>query len=45
MSNEYLNKNLQIKCNYVEYKSIKYESNHGLSIFHMHEVSYTILMI
>ena len=35
MSDEYLNKNIQIECNYVESKSIKYESNHGLSIFHL----------
>ena len=35
ISDEYLNNNLQIECNYVENKSIKSESNHGLSIFHL----------
>ena len=40
MSDEYLNKNLQIDCNYVEFKSIKYESNHGLSIFNLNARSF-----
>ena len=40
MSDEYLNTNLQIECNYVECKSIKYESNHGLSIFHLNARSF-----
>ena len=40
MSDEYLNKNIQIECNYVECKSIKYVSNHGLSIFHLNARSF-----
>ena len=40
MSDEYLNKNLQIECNYVECKSIKHESNNGLSIFHLNARSF-----
>ena len=40
MSDEYLNKNIQIECNYVECKSIKYESNHGLSIFNLNARSF-----
>ena len=40
MSDEYLNKNLQIECNYVECKSITYEFNHGLSIFHLNARSF-----
>ena len=40
MSDEYLNKNLQIERNYVECNSIKSESNHGLSIFHLNARSF-----
>ena len=40
MSVEYINNNLQIECNYVEYKSIKSESNHGFSIFHVNVRSF-----
>ena len=40
MSDEYLKNNIQIECNYVECKSIKYESNHSLSIFHLNARSF-----
>ena len=40
MSDEYLNKNLQIECYYFEFKSIKFVSNHGLSTFHLNASSF-----
>ena len=49
MSDEYLNNNLHIECNYVECKSIKSESNHGFSIFHarsfVHNVDDIIMLL
>ena len=42
MSDEYLNKYLQIECYYVECKSIKFESNHGLSVFHLNARNFVL---